>query len=101
MSVVAVDDRAAWSRLCGSILRAHSEWFEIEEATAAYIREVAVLPTFAVDEDGFLSLRVHQPRAAEVYVMGVRPERHRAGLGTALLEAAETYVETMTSSICR
>jgi ribosomal protein S18 acetylase RimI-like enzyme len=50
------------------------------------------LPTFAAGEDGFLSLKLHTPHAAEVYVMGVLPNRHRAGLGTALLAAAEHYL---------
>ena len=92
MSVVEVGDPAARSRLCESILRTLPEWFGIEEATQAYIRDVADLTTFAVADDAFVSVKVHGPRAAEVYVLGVRPERHRRGLGTALLDAAETYL---------
>jgi GNAT superfamily N-acetyltransferase len=90
--VVEVADAAERSRLCESILRALPEWFGIEEATAAYIRDVADLPTFAVEDKGFVALKLHTPRAAEVYVMGVRPEHHRRGLGTALLCAAEDYL---------
>ena len=71
------------------MLRSLPEWFGIEEATAAYIVEVRELETFAVDEAGFLSLKQHYPRAAEVYVMGVVPELHRCGIGTTLLAAAE------------
>jgi GNAT superfamily N-acetyltransferase len=56
------------------------------------VRDVAELPTFAVGGDGFLSLKLHTEAAAEVYVMGVRPETHRRGLGTALLEAAEAFL---------
>lgn len=82
------------SRLCESVLRELPEWFGIEEATAAYIRDVAELPTFAVGDDAFLSVKVHTPRAAELYVLGVRPERHRQGLGTRLLEAAEDYLRS-------
>jgi GNAT superfamily N-acetyltransferase len=90
--VVAVDDPDERSRLCASILRDLPDWFGIEEATAAYIRDVAALPTFRVGDDAFLSLKIHTPRAAEVYVMGVRPGRHGQGLGTALLAAAEEYL---------
>ncbi len=90
--VVELEDPAARSRLCESILRELPEWFGIEEATAAYIRDVAELPSFAVVDDGFLSVKLHTPRAAELYVMGVRPERHRRGVGTALLAAAEEYL---------
>jgi GNAT superfamily N-acetyltransferase len=91
-TVVEVHDPAERSRLCESILRELPDWFGIEEATAAYIRDVAELPTFAVGDAGFLSLKLHNPRAAEVYVMGVRPHTHRRGIGTALLAAAEGYL---------
>jgi GNAT superfamily N-acetyltransferase len=90
--VVEVADPGQRSRLCESILRELPDWFGIEEATAAYIRDVADLPTFAVEDDGFLAVKLHTPTAAELYVMGVRPERHRSGLGTALLAAAEDYL---------
>jgi ribosomal protein S18 acetylase RimI-like enzyme len=70
-------------------LRALPEWFGIEEATAAYIRAVRELETFAAGEAGFLSLKQHNPRAAEIYVMGVLPEQHQRGVGSALLAAAE------------
>jgi GNAT superfamily N-acetyltransferase len=80
------------SALCESILRELPEWFGIEDSTAAYVRDVAELPTFAAGEDAFLALKMHTPRAAEVYVMGVRPARHRQGLGSALLQTAEAYL---------
>jgi GNAT superfamily N-acetyltransferase len=92
MTVVEVADPAERSRLCERILRALPEWFGIEEATAAYIRDVGSLPTFAVGDDAFLSVKLHNPRAAELYVMGVRPDLHGRGLGTALLSAAEEHL---------
>jgi GNAT superfamily N-acetyltransferase len=92
MSVVEVERPAERSRLCELVLRDLPDWFGIEEATAAYIADVAALPTFAVGEDAFLSLKLHNPRAAEVYVMGVRRDRHGQGLGTLLLDAAQTYL---------
>jgi hypothetical protein len=51
LTVVEVDDAAARSRLCERVLRDLPEWFGIEEATAAYVRNVAELPTFAVGDD--------------------------------------------------
>jgi GNAT superfamily N-acetyltransferase len=92
MSVVEVEEPAERSRLCEHVLRDLPEWFGIEEATAAYIRDVADLPTFGLGRDGLLSLKLHTPRAAEVYVMGVRRARHGQGLGAALLSAAEDYL---------
>jgi GNAT superfamily N-acetyltransferase len=92
MSVVEIGDPAERSRICEVVLRDLPDWFGIEEATSAYIRDVAELPTFAVGDDAFLALKTHNPRAAEVYVMGVRRERHGQGLGSALLAAAESYL---------
>jgi GNAT superfamily N-acetyltransferase len=57
-----------------------------------YIRDVAALPTFAVDRDAFLSLKVHTEAAAEIHVMGVLPERQGQGAGTALVQAAEEFL---------
>lgn len=92
VSVVEISVPAERSRLCEHVLRDLPEWFGIEDATAAYIRDVAELPTFGVRDDALLSLKAHNSRAAEVYVMGVRRARHGQGLGSALLVAAETHL---------
>ena len=92
MNVVTIDEPSERSRVCELVLRDLPEWFGIEEATAAYIRDVADLPTFAIGDVAFVSLKLHTPQAAEVYVMGVRRARHRQGLGTALLDVAEEYL---------
>jgi coenzyme F420-0:L-glutamate ligase / coenzyme F420-1:gamma-L-glutamate ligase len=90
--VVEITDPAERSRLAEDVLRDLPEWFGIEEATQAYIEAAATLPTFAVEPDrGFLCLKQHTPRAAELYVMGVRREHHRRGIGRALLSAAESW----------
>ena len=87
-----MEEPGARSELCREILTALPDWFGIEEAVDAYVRDVAHLPTFSVGRDGFLALKQHTDAAAEIYVMGVRPESRRRGLGTALLEAAEAYL---------
>jgi coenzyme F420-0:L-glutamate ligase / coenzyme F420-1:gamma-L-glutamate ligase len=92
LTIVPVEDPGERSRLAESILRALPEWFGIEHATQAHIREVAELETFAADDgSGFLSLKQHTPRAAEIYVMGVLPAQHRRGIGEALVSAAEAW----------
>jgi len=91
--VVELEDPSERSRVCEHVLRDLPEWFGIEEATAGYIADVAELPTFAVGDDAFLSLKLHTPQAAEVYVMGVRRARHGHGLGSALLEVGEEYLQ--------
>jgi len=90
--VAAVEQPAARSELCREILAAVPDWFQIPEAVEDYVRAVAELPTFASGRDGFLSLKLHTDAAAEIYVMGVKPESHRRGIGTALVEAGEAFL---------
>ena len=82
--------------LCAPILRALPGWFGIESATQQYIEEIDHLPTFlaqaGVETIGFLSLKQHNPHAAEIYVMGVQPAWHRTGTGRALVEAAQDWL---------
>jgi GNAT superfamily N-acetyltransferase len=92
MTVSQITDAAERSRICREILHVLPGWFGLPESNARYERDVAELPTFAIGDDAFLSLKVHSRTAAELYVMGVRPELHGRGLGTALLEAAEAYL---------
>jgi GNAT superfamily N-acetyltransferase len=92
LNVRTIDDAQERSRLCESILRSLPDWFGIESAIVDYVDAVAALPTFAVGDDAFLALKLHFPTAAEVYVMGVRSERHRQGLGTVLIRAAEEFL---------
>jgi coenzyme F420-0:L-glutamate ligase/coenzyme F420-1:gamma-L-glutamate ligase len=90
--VVEITDPAERSRIAEVVLRDLPEWFGFEESTRTYIERAAGLPTFAIEPDlGFLCLEQHTPRAAELYVMGVRRERHRGGLGRALVAAAESW----------
>jgi coenzyme F420-0:L-glutamate ligase / coenzyme F420-1:gamma-L-glutamate ligase len=90
--VLEITDPAERSRIAGAVLRDLPEWFGIEEATAAYIEAAATLPTFAAEPDlGFVCVRQHTPQAAELYVMGVRREHHRRGVGRALVAAAESW----------
>jgi coenzyme F420-0:L-glutamate ligase / coenzyme F420-1:gamma-L-glutamate ligase len=90
--VVEIQEPAARSRVAEAVLRDLPEWFGIEESTTAYIADAATLPTFAVEPDlGFLCLKQHTPRAAELHVMGVRPEHHRRGMGRALVAEAERW----------
>jgi len=82
---------------CEAILRSLPDWFGIEEAIVYYVAEIESLPTFlALDAEehaaGFLSVKQHFPLAAELYVLGVRREWHRRGMGRALLAAAEAYL---------
>lgn len=83
------------SLITESILRALPQWFGIEEAIVDYIRDVKSMAFFAVYEDedpvGFVAVKDHSHATAEIYVMGVREEAHRRGIGGRLVDMAEGY----------
>ena len=90
--VVEIQEPAERSRIAEAVLRDLPDWFGIEEATQRYIEDAAKLPTLAVEPDsGFLCVKQHTPRAAELYVMGVRRDQHRRGIGRALVVQAERW----------
>lgn len=96
MQIVVEGPVLEGAAVCEPILRSLPEWFGIEEATRQYIEDIQGLPTLlAVRGDevvGFLTLRTHSAYAAEIHVMGVRPEWHRHGVGRALVQGAETHL---------
>jgi GNAT superfamily N-acetyltransferase len=84
-------DPAAVERL----LRGLPEWFGIESSIVEYVEAAGRLPTLlAYDGDrepvGALVLKRHFPTAAEIHLIAVERSRHRAGIGRALVEAAES-----------
>jgi GNAT superfamily N-acetyltransferase len=97
MRLIEVVDARERSRICEEILRTVPEWFGIESATRGYIDGIAELPTFVALADdgrelGFLALKQHGDRAAEIWVMAVRPDHHRRGVGRRLVETAERFL---------
>jgi len=88
--------RLGLSTVCAPILRALPAWFGVEAATQHYIESIEALPTVLAEINGqtvgFLTMKQHFPQSAEIYVMGVRPERHRRGVGQALLHHAQRYL---------
>jgi len=84
------------SSICEPILRSLPNWFGIEESNRRYIRDTDRMPTFVslIDNEaaGFLTIKIHNQYSAEIQVLGVRPEKHRQGLGRAMLVRAEEYL---------
>lgn len=74
------------------ILEALPEWFGIPEAREEYIRESAGRIFFcAYDRNrpvGFLYLKETGNATVELYVMGIRKEYHRQGIGRLLFRQA-------------
>jgi len=84
------------SPICEQILRGLPDWFGIETALMQFVREAAELPMLVAVEVstpvGFITLRRHSDYAWEIHAIGVRPDRHRRGLGRRLLEEAERWL---------
>ncbi len=88
--------------ICRQILDTLPTWFGIPESVEDYVDAAEANPTVVASLDGIdvgaLTLVIHTPYAAEIYVMGVRPEHHRRGIGRAMLEAAQAWLVAGTSS---
>ncbi len=82
--------------VCEPILRALPDWFGIESAIVEYLEHLDAMPTFLAHAGGelvgFLAIKHHFDHAAEMYVLGVLADHHRAGIGRALVAAAESWL---------
>jgi ribosomal protein S18 acetylase RimI-like enzyme len=80
------------------ILRALPQWFGIESAIQHYVESVYQMPTVLAYVDnriaGFLSIKHHNPFAAEIYVMGVYPQYHRQGVGKTMVAHIEAILRS-------
>jgi GNAT superfamily N-acetyltransferase len=86
--------RRATPSAVGAILASVPEWFGIPEANAQYVADAARLPSYlAVDDDdpdevvGVALLAEHFPASRELHLLAVRGDRHRQGIGRALVDA--------------
>jgi GNAT superfamily N-acetyltransferase len=105
--MAAVDTKAVRLRevcggtgvLCSQILATLSSWFGIEESNRDYAkvaeRSPAIIASVDGQDVGLLVVVRHSPSAAEIYLMAVRPEWHRHGVGRRLVQRAE---ETLAGS---
>ena len=86
-------ERTGAGAVCRSILDTLPTWFGVPEANDDYVRLAEATPTLVATVDGRdIGLLVpvrHSAYAAEVHLMAVVPERHRRGIGAALLRALE------------
>jgi len=89
-------DESAW---CEATLRALPDWFGIESALLDYVRDTRTLPTWVAELDdvpvGFITVRIHNPCAAEIHCMAVRPEHHRTGVGRAMVRFVEAHCRSI------
>ena len=78
-------------KIAAFILNSLPGWFGLPESTQKYIvssREMPFSAFFSEDKvQGFIALSKTGGAAAEIYVMGVLPQNHHQGIGTALWES--------------
>lgn len=92
MKIVKIQAPQEKSRVCEGILRGLPLWFGIESAIVDYVKNVAEMETWAAMDSGvvgFLSLKKHNPKTAEIYVMGVLSDHQGRKIGSQLIETAE------------
>ena len=91
-----IENPAEKKSIASQILYFLPEWFGIPESTAQYIEDSLSRPFFAAFDEqgrpqGFIVLRETSRFTCEIMVMGVRPDCHRQGIGTALWETFRQY----------
>jgi ribosomal protein S18 acetylase RimI-like enzyme len=73
------------------------DWFGVPESVDAYVRSVEDLSMFgfALDDQiiGFISLKEHNQFVAEAYLLGVKRNWHRRGIGRRLIEHAAVELQ--------
>jgi GNAT superfamily N-acetyltransferase len=81
---------------CEEVLRSLPMWFGIEPALRMYVRDTAVMPTFALSDGpaliGFLTLREHFPEAWDIHCVAIRASARGRGHGSRLLAHAEAWL---------
>lgn len=95
--VIKIENETEKKLIAEDVLKRLPDWFGLPESTQTYIEDSGSMPFWAWKEDGnaqgFIALKETSPYAAEIYVMGVLPEKHRSGIGKALVAALEEYAK--------
>ena len=92
---ITIEERSAGSgAICRDILATIGDWFGLPASNAAYENLAETGPAVvALDAGmpvGLMMLKRHFDTALEIYFIGVMRDRHRQGVGRALMDHAET-----------
>ncbi|MDE6839063.1 MAG: GNAT family N-acetyltransferase [Acutalibacter sp.] len=89
--ITRIEEKDQKEQVCRRGLAALPDWFGSPESVEEYARTCRELPLWAELEGeevrGFIAMRPTSLYAAELYVMGVRQECHRQGIGRRLFRA--------------
>jgi GNAT superfamily N-acetyltransferase len=81
---------------CRRVFETIPDWFGIPASNEKYLGDLLELPAWSALEGdevvGFASVREHFAQSAELEVLAVRRDRHRAGIGRALVAACELWL---------
>lgn len=84
-----VYENAEKQKICNDILRELPDWFGIESAIIDYTNEVADQLFIVARENGkdvgFISVKKHYDKSAEISVMGILSKYHRRSIGMNLI----------------
>lgn len=99
IDVNRVEDIDEKEKIAREILYDLPEWFGIPESTESYITDSKDMPYLAAYVDGklagFIVLNATSKDTADIFVMGVKKEYHKKGVGTVLNEAYENLARDL------
>jgi XTP/dITP diphosphohydrolase len=102
-TIAREQDPDAKARICRAVLESLPDWFGIPAAIDQFCREVRDLPMWVARKGngvaGLATVQQHFPAAAELHLIAVRAEHHRAGLGQRLLAEIEAYLKTQAARV--
>lgn len=95
--IIKIEDKGTKENFCTEILEALPEWFEIPESREMYAKNCREIPLWVDMEEnvarGFIAMRQTSKYAVEVYVMGVKKDYHRLGIGKKLFDVFYLYAK--------
>ena len=90
-------DPDAKERICRDVLESLPDWFSIPEAIDQFCREARNLRMWVARKGdevaGFATVQQHFPVTAELHLIAIRAEHHRAGVGEQLLAEIEARLK--------
>jgi GNAT superfamily N-acetyltransferase len=88
---------------CRAIFESIPEWFGIQSAVEAYLRDLPRAPTWVATRSdevvGFVCVTRPQPRSVEVHVLAVGKAWHGLGIGRALMDHAERFARSLDARV--
>ena len=99
IKVIEVKEPSKKETIAREILFSLPEWFGMPESIENYIKDSKDMPYLVAYVDsklaGFIVLNSTSPDTADIFVMGIKKEFHRKGIGRKLNEAYESMAKEL------